>query len=105
MPADALAEFDRQGRRDGDGARNVAVIVGDRDGSIGLERTSDHIAAVEGAHVVDDAADLAGLGTEHVLGEEPQVQPDRHRQSQEAENDRGEKERTHDPLLRHPPLT
>ena len=56
-----LAEFERQGRRDRDARRHVAIIVRRRHRSVRRQHAPDHVARIEVAHVVDDAADLARL--------------------------------------------
>jgi hypothetical protein len=105
LAADALAEFDGEGRRDGNGARHVPVVVRDGDRAGSREDPSDHIAAVEAADLVDDPADLAGLGLQHPLGQGTQVEPCGNRQAQQTRNEGGDQQRPHGSLpLRKAPL-
>ena len=89
MRADPVAELDRQGGGDRDGARHL-LVVGRAGGhlAVRLEHAADDVAGVEAAHVVDDPAGLAGLQAQQPLGQAAQVEPDGDRQAQQAQEDR-----------------
>ena len=87
MSADAFAELDREGCRDRDRTRDIAVVMDGGDGvPVALQDAADHIAAVEAAHDVDDPADLARLRAQHPLGQVAEIEPRGQRQSDEPEH-------------------
>jgi hypothetical protein len=104
LGADALAELDRQGRRDRDRAGDVPVVVRRRDGAVRLQHAPDHVAAVEGAHLVDDPADLARLAAQHPLRQAGEVEPHGGRQGDEPERHGARQKRTYGALLARDPL-
>ena len=73
--ADAVAELDGERRRNRDAAGDLAVAVRRLDGALGIEDAADDLLGVLAAHLVDDAADLAGLDPQHAFGEVAQVEP------------------------------
>ena len=67
MSADPLAELDGERRGNRDRARHVEIIVRRRHRLGRLQHAPDHVARIEAAHLVDDAADFARLASEQAL--------------------------------------
>ena len=85
--ADDLAEFERQGCRNGNSARNGLVIVDDL-GIAGMRQDpADHVGGVIGADAGDDRVEVAGLPSQRGLGEIFQVEPHHERQGRQQQCD------------------
>ena len=105
MGADPVAEFERQGGGDRDGARHF-LVVGRTGGDLAvrLEHPADDVAGVEAAHVVDDPAGLAGLLPQQLLRQAAQVEPYGDRQAEQAQEDRRRQQGSDRALLARGPI-
>jgi hypothetical protein len=69
-----------------------------------LQNTTNHVAAIEATHVIDDSADFARLGAEHLFGEYAEVQPRSYRQPEKPQGDSSSQKWAKSALLTPNPL-
>ena len=88
-----LAEFEREGRGDRNGAGNIAEIVGRGDMNAGrhLQDAAYHIVGIKPADVVDDAGHVGGLALRQLRRQVAQVEHHGDRQQSKQNDDSGQR--------------